>query len=332
MSMRIDMHAHYVPPAVLQTIERDASSYGVHLEEAAGGGSCACFNHGLTIRPFLPRLLDLDERWGIMAQQGVDRQILSVWADLFGYGMPAEAGVRWHRLLNETLGDTVRQHPQRLAMLASVPLQDAGHAARELEHGVKQCDAVGGVIGANVNDVSLGEAPLDDFWAAAVELDVPVFVHPTQPAQPPRTRKYGMLQVVQYTYDTTASVGSLIFGGVLDRFPALRLILSHGGGYFPYQVGRFDRVYRNLEAPATPAQPPSAYVRRFYYDTILYQTAPLAYLRDLVGVDRLILGTDYPFPVFEPEPFQLLERTGWSVDDLARVGGETARHLFKLGG
>jgi aminocarboxymuconate-semialdehyde decarboxylase len=330
MSMRIDMHAHYVPPAVLQTIERDAASYGVHLEEAAGGGTCACFNYGLTIRPFLPRLLDLDERWEVMARQGVDRQVLSVWADLFGYGMPAAAGTRWHRLLNETLGDTVRQHPHRLSMLASVPLQDAGRAARELEHGVKQCGAVGGVIAANVNDISLGEAPLDDFWAAAVELDVPVFVHPTQPAQPPRTRKYGMLQVVQYTYDTTASVGSLIFGGVLDRFPALRLILSHGGGYFPYQVGRFDRVYRNLETPATPAQPPSAYVRRFYYDTILYQPAPLSYLRDLVGVDRLMLGTDYPFPVFEPEPLQLLERTAWSADDLARVGGETARYLFKL--
>lgn len=328
--MRIDMHAHYVPPRALQTIERDASSYGVHLEEAVAGGTCACFNYGLIIRPFFPRLLDLDERWEIMAQQGIDRQILSVWADLFGYGMPAAEGARWHRLLNETLGETVRQHPQRLSMLASMPLQDAQRAARELEYGVKQCGAVGGVIAANVNDISLGETPLDDFWAAAVELDVPVFMHPTQPSQPPRTRKYGMLQVVQYTYDTTASVGSLIFGGVLDRFPSLRLILSHGGGYFPYQVGRFDRVYRNLEAPATPSQPPSAYMRRFYYDTILYQPAPLSYLRDLAGLDRLLLGTDYPFPVFEPAPLQLLEATGWSPNDLAQIGGETARQLFKL--
>jgi aminocarboxymuconate-semialdehyde decarboxylase len=125
-------------------------------------------------------------------------------------------------------------------------------------------------------------------------------------------------------------VGSLIFSGVLDRFPALTLILSHGGGYFPYQVGRFDRVYRNLEAPTVPAQPPSAYLRRFFYDTILYQPAALGYLRDLVGSDRLLLGTDYPFPVFEPDPVQLLENTGFSQEALDQVGGERTRQLFKL--
>jgi aminocarboxymuconate-semialdehyde decarboxylase len=328
--MRIDMHAHYIPPKALTAIEHDASSYGIHLEAAATGGTCACFNHGLRLRPFIPRLLDLDERWEVMAQQGVDRQLLSVWADLFGYAMPAEAGARWHRLLNETLGDVVQQHPQRLAALASVPLQAAPQAARELEYAVKQCGAVGAVIAANVDETNLGEAPLDEFWAAAVQLHVPVFIHPTQPLQPLRTRQYSMLQVVQYTYDTTATVGSLIFSGVLDRFPALRLILSHGGGYFPYQVGRFDRVYRNLDAPTVPAQPPSAYVRRFFYDTILYQPAALGYLRDLVGSDRLLLGTDYPFPVFEPDPVRLLENTGFSQEDLDQIGGERTRQLFKL--
>jgi aminocarboxymuconate-semialdehyde decarboxylase len=327
--MRIDMHAHYVPPQALAAIERDASSYGVHLEQAAGG-TCACFNYGLTIRPFLPRLLDLEQRWQVMARQGVDQQLLSVWTDLFGYGMPVAEGVRWHRLLNETLGEVVQQHPQRLRALASAPLQDAHQAARELEYGIKHCGAVGGVIAANVNDVSLGEAPLDEFWAAAVELQVPVFIHPAQPTLPPRTQKYSMLQVVQYTYDTTASVGSLIFSGVLDRFPTLTLILSHGGGYFPYQVGRFDRVYHNLDAPAVPAQPPSAYVRRFYYDTILYHPAALCYLRDLAGSDRLLLGTDYPFPVVEQEPVQLLEKAKFSPHDMTQVSGDTTRRLFKL--
>jgi aminocarboxymuconate-semialdehyde decarboxylase len=328
--MRIDMHAHYVPPKVLSTLERDASPYGVHLEQAAAGGTCACFNYGLTIRPFPQRLLDLDERWNIMTGQGVDRQILSVWADLFGYGMPAEEGAHWHRLLNDTMGEVVQQHPDRLSFLASAPLQDAQRAARELEHGVKQCGAVGAVIAANVDEVSLGEAPLDEYWAAAVELDVPVFVHPTQPQQPPRTRQYGMLQIVQFTYDTTASVGSLVFSGVLDRYPALNLLLSHGGGYFPYQVGRFDRIYRNMEAPTTPAQPPSGYVRRFYYDTILYQPEPLCYLRDLVGSDRLLLGTDYPFPVYERQPVQLLEQSNFSAEDMALISEGSIRRLFKL--
>src|SRR6266511_5272957 len=105
--MPIDMHAHYVPARIWTSVEQDASPYGVHLAEAAAGGRCVCFDYGLMIRPFFPRLLDLQQRWDEMAQQGVDRQILSVWADLFGYGLPPEPAARWHRLLNDSLCEVV---------------------------------------------------------------------------------------------------------------------------------------------------------------------------------------------------------------------------------
>lgn len=329
--MRVDMHAHYIPPKALTAIEQDATSYGIHLKAAVeSGGQCACFNYGLSLRPFHPRLFDLEERWEEMARMGVDRQLLSGWADLFGYGMPVAEGRRWHRLLNEQLGETVQENCDRLSGLVSVPLQDGPSAARELEHGVTQIGAVGVVIAANVDNVNLGEVPLDDFWAAAVELDVPVFIHPTQPSQPLRTRKHSMLQIVQFTYDTTATVGSLIFNGVLDRFPTLKLILSHGGGYFPYQVGRFDRIYKNMQTPSTPAQAPSAYLRQFYYDTILYDAAAIKFLRDLVGVDRLLMGTDYPFPVVEQDPVRFLQASGFSPADVDQIGGELSCQLFKL--
>jgi aminocarboxymuconate-semialdehyde decarboxylase len=328
--MYIDMHAHYVPPKVLSVLEHDPSPYGATLLEAAGGGRCVHFSYGLTIRPFFPELLDLEQRWQEMDRQGVDRQILSVWTDLSGYGMPLADGVRWHRLLNEIIGDEAKQHSPRLAALASVPLQDAQAAARELEYGVKQCGAVGGVIAANIEGSNLGEAPLDEFWSAAVELAVPIFIHPAQPAPLPRTRQYGLNQIVQYTYDTTATVGSLIFSGVLDRFPDLTLILSHGGGYFPYQAGRFDRVYRDLKEPTAPAQAPSAYLRRFFYDTILHHPVALRYLRDLVGGDRLLLGTDYPFPMDDRSALRLLEQAGCTADEMAQIGGGTAARLFKL--
>jgi aminocarboxymuconate-semialdehyde decarboxylase len=328
--MHIDMHAHYVPPKVLTVLEHNAAPYGIRLEQAAAGGRCVHFDHGPLIRPFQPLLLDLDVRWEAMAREGIDRQILSVWADLFGYTLPPEQGARWHRLLNESLCEVTQQHADRLSALASAPLQDAQGAARELEYGIKQCGAVGGVIAANVDDTNLGEAPLHEFWAAAVELNVPLFIHPTQPALPPRTRQHSMLQVVQFIYDTTATVGSLIFNGVLDRFPTLTLILSHGGGFFPYQIGRFDRVYRNLEAPAVPSQPPSAYRRHFFYDTILYHPPALQYLRDLVGSDRLLLGTDYPFPVEEQAPLTLLQQAGCTAGEIAQIGGGTAQQLFKL--
>ena len=328
--MTIDMHAHLVPPAVLEALEKEPSRYGVHLKEAAAGGRCVCFDHGLIIRPFFHRLLDLEERWAEMDRQGVDRQVLSVWADLFGYSMPAAKAAVWHRLLNDRLCEVAQKYPERLSMMASVPLQDARLAATELEYGVKQCGAVAGVVAASVDNTNLGDADLDDFWAAAVELDVPLFIHPTQPTPAPRTGKYGLNVTVQYIYDSTVTVGSLILSGVLDRFPGLRLILSHGGGFFPYQVGRFDRMYRNEAALATPSQPPSAYLGRFWYDTILHSAAALTYLRDLVGSDRLLLGTDYPFPVDDPTPMQTLADAGCLKEQVDHISGGNASGLFKL--
>ena len=102
--MTIDVHAHYVPPSILQAVEQNPSLYGSRLDGPAGVGGCLCYDYGLTLRPFYHALLDLDDRWEVMARQGVDRQVLSVWADLFGYGMPAEHGARWHRLMNDRLG------------------------------------------------------------------------------------------------------------------------------------------------------------------------------------------------------------------------------------
>ena len=330
--MTIDVHAHYVPASILKAVEQNPSLYGSRLDGPPGAGGCLCYDYGLTLRPFYHALLDLDDRWEVMARQGVDRQVLSVWADLFGYGMPAEDGARWHRLMNDRLGEEVQEHSERLSMLASVPLQDAHRAATELEYGVKELGALGGVVAPSIDGVNLGESPLEDFWAAAVELDVPIFIHPTQPVPAPRTHNFGLNVIVQYIYDSTVSVGTLIFGGVLDRFPDLKLILSHGGGFVPYQIGRFDRIYRNMAPGEASAQPPSAYLGRFWYDTIVHNAAALSFLRDLVGSEKILLGTDYPFPVDDPDPIGSVGQVGFSAQEITQVTSGNAQQLFKLPG
>ena len=141
---------------------------------------------------------------------------------------------------------------------------------------------------------------------------------------------FGLNVIVQYIYDSTVTVGSLIFSGVLDRFPNLKIILSHGGGFMPYQIGRFDRIYRNLESPETPAQPPSAYLNRFWYDTVVHLPAALRFLQGLVGTERILLGTDYPFPVDDPTPLQNIQEAGFSADEVADISGGNAQRLFKL--
>ena len=325
--MPIDVHAHYVPATLLERVEREASRHGVSLVETEPACHAVRFAYGVTLRPFFAKLTEEPaRRLASMDATGIDRQLLSTWCDLFGFGLDASQGAAWHRMLNETLAAFAQRHPRRFSLLASAYLPDAARAARELEHAVTQLGAVGAIASTNVEGVNLGELPLDEFWAAAVALGTPVFLHPMQPHPTPRTRGFGLNTIAQYTFDTTLAVGSLIGSGVLDRFPSLRLILAHGGGTFPYLAGRFDVMFERSKI-ATPA-PPSAYLERVSYDTLLHDAAALRYLTSRVGVDRLVLGTDDGFPPADLDPLASLRRAGFTTDEVQRIADTNPRRLF----
>lgn len=212
-------------------------------------------------------------------------------------------------------------------------MPDAASAARELEHAVRQLGAVGGIVACNIDGVNLGELPLDEYWAAASELGVPVFLHPTQPAPTPRTRKFALNQVVQYTFDTTLAVGSLVWSGVLDRFPKLDLLLSHGGGALPYLVGRFDCMHeRSHSDDIVSRQPPSAYLHRMYYDSILHEPQALRYLKERVGCERIVMGTDDSFPPADRDPLGSLRAAGFTAGEIQRIASTTPARLFGFEG
>jgi aminocarboxymuconate-semialdehyde decarboxylase len=330
----IDVHAHYVPLRLVERLQKEGSRLGISVVETEPGCQSVRFAHGLQVRPFFAKLVEEPAaRIAGMAATGIDRQILSVWMDILGYGLPPEPGAAWHRLLNESLAALCQRHPDRFSMLASGPLPDAGRAARELEYAVKELGAVGGVAATNVEGANLGECALDEYWAAASELGVPVFLHPAQPNPTPRTRRFSLNQIVQYTFDTTLAVGSLVSSGVLDRFPALTLILSHGGGAVPYLIGRFDCMHQRSDRAATgiaAASPPSAYLRRMYYDTILHDPQALRYLASRVEIDRLLIGSDDGFPPADHDPLGSLRRAGFSAEDIHRIGELNPRALFRL--
>ena len=196
--MPIDVHAHYVPRRIVDTLEAQGARYGVSVVGTEPPCHALRFAHGLTTRPFFAKLVEEPERRiAGMAGVGIDRQLLSAWADIFGYGLAREQGAAWHRLLNESLADVCGCHPERFSLLASGHLPDAAGAARELERAVRTLGAVGAVAATNVEGVNLGEAPLDEYWAAAVELGVPVFLHPAQPVPAPRARRFALNQIVQ---------------------------------------------------------------------------------------------------------------------------------------
>ncbi|HET9715969.1 MAG TPA: amidohydrolase family protein [Pseudolabrys sp.] len=331
--MPIDVHAHYVPPSILDDVEAQADRFG--LSVVRDGPSCACalhFKYGLKVRPFFPRLIEpVDERLAGMAKQEVDRQVLSSWADIFAYGLPRAQACEWHRFLNQHLAKLCDAQPARFSMLASVPLPHAQESAAELEYAVRELGAVGVVVAANVEGTNLGELDLDSFWQKAVDLDIGVFIHPVQAQPMPRSAKFGLSQVAQYTVDTTLCVGSLIGAGVLDRFAELRLLLSHGGGTFPYLTGRFDCMHGRMDRKAqghVARQPPSAYLTRFYYDTILHDPSILRWLSQRVGITQIVLGSDYSFPPADLDPVGTVRAAGFAPAEIQAILERNPRALF----
>jgi aminocarboxymuconate-semialdehyde decarboxylase len=327
----IDSHAHYVPPQLIDAAAARGKEIGVRLVRAAGAPPAVHFDYGFKVRPFFPRLIEpVAERRAWLDKQGIDRQIVGTWPDIFGYGLPADACAAWHRMLNDSLAEWCANNSDRFAWIASVPLVDAQAGAQELERAAA-IGACGVIIPANIEGTNLGEVPLDSFWSKAEQLDMPVMIHPVLVGPAPRATKFGLAQIAQYTFDTTLGVGSLLMSGVLDRFAKLKLVLSHGGGAYPYLAGRFDIMHRRMDRAAqgdVAAKLPSAYAMQMVYDSIVHAPKQLCFLIDLVGLDNVVLGTDYSFPPADMEPLALLRAAGLSAGDIHTIADANPRRVF----
>jgi aminocarboxymuconate-semialdehyde decarboxylase len=338
--MPIDVHAHYVPPQLLAAIEAGGKEIGVSLTRTTGAAPALQFDYGFKVRPFFPRLIEpVRDRRTWLDQEGIDRQIVGTWPDIFGYGLPGDACTAWHRMLNDTLAAWCADNSDRFAWLASVPLSTslppAGKgggeaAAAELERAAA-LGACGVIVSSNVENTNLGELPLDSFWHKAQALALPVLIHPVLVGAAPRAARFGLAQVAQYTFDTTLGVGSLIMTGVLDRFPVLRLVLSHGGGAYPYLSGRFDIMHRRMDRAAqgdVAEKPPSAYATQMAYDSIVHAPKALRFLIEVAGIDNVLLGTDYSFPPADMEPLAMLRSAALSAAEIEAIADANPRRIF----
>jgi aminocarboxymuconate-semialdehyde decarboxylase len=329
--MPIDIHAHYVPPQLIDAVAARGKDIGVRLVRSDGAPPALHFDYGFKVRPFFPRLIEpVGERRAWLDAQGIDLQIVGTWPDIFGYGLPAETCVAWHRMLNDTLAAWCADNADRFAWIGSVPLIEAQAAAEELERAVG-LGACGVIISSNVENTNLGELALDLFWREAEARAMPVLIHPVLVGPAPRAAKFGLAQVAQYTFDTTLGVGSLLMSGVLDRFPRLKLVLSHGGGAYPYLAGRFDIMHRRMDRAAqgdVAAKAPSAYAAQMAYDSIVHAPKALRFLIDVVGLDNVVLGTDYSFPPADMEPLALLRSAGLSAAESDAIADANPRRVF----
>ena len=303
LSGAVDIHHHYVPEQIVDEARRHSQTLGVEVFEDKDGSLRFCFNGGPRY-PLVQGLTDVGPRLEMMEKGKIALAALDPSTQLLGYDLRGEHAESWCRVYNECVNEFLKTQPDRFTAMAAVPIQEPARAARVLEYAVTQFGFRGAYIATNVNHRYYDSEDFDPFWAKAQELDVLVFMHPDNPAGTELMGSFGLRLVCGNPADTTLSLGLMIYSGVFDRFPNLKLCTCHGGGFFPYHVSRFDREYitgkqatRRGDRPNAPkcASLPSAYLRNLYFDTLVYDVESLDFLRRKVGPDHLLLGTDFPY-------------------------------------
>jgi len=315
--MSYDVHAHCIPSDIMAALETDGYRLGVTVAERHGlrrlliGGTPSG-------PPVNPALADLPARLRAMDSAGVRIQLISSWIDLAAYTLPRSQGVRFARMFNESLAQLIGVHQDRFRGLCTVPLQAPGEAAAELRHAVDVLGMVGAEVGTTVAGRELDDPALDPFWAAANDLRCLLLIHPFDALAGRGVERHFLSNLVANPAETTIAIAHLIFGGVLERYPDLTICVVHGGGFLPYQVGRLERGY--VAKPGLTArhlgESPRTALRRLYYDTVLHDPASLAALITFAGPQRVVLGSDYPFEMGDPDPIATVAAVpGLSEDD-----------------
>lgn len=303
----IDLHTHILPPAWPDLRERYGYGGFVQMERHASG----CVRMHIDGKPFRDVEVNCYDplcRIEDCRKHGVNVQVLSTVPVMFNYWAKPEHNYDLSRLLNDHLAGVVRQFPRHFAGLGTLPLQAPDLAIRELERCLKELGLRGVEIGSHVNDWNLDHPALFPVFEAAQELGAAVFVHPWDMLAKERMSNYWLPWLVGMPAETALAICSLIFGGVLEKLPRLRLCFAHGGGAFPGTIGRIEHGFQvrpDLCAVANDKNPRS-YLGRFYLDSLVHDADALRYLIRLVGAERIALGSDYPFPLGETEPGKLI--------------------------
>jgi aminocarboxymuconate-semialdehyde decarboxylase len=324
----VDIHAHWYPEEWLALFAKDGAKEGASLERKEGGGFMLRAKN--ITNGFDERFVVVDERVKAMDQRRIDVHALSLTTPMV-YWASSAFGLALSQAFNDAASAAHRKHPQRLVGLAMVPMQAPDLAVRELERASKLPGIKGMYLATNVNGEELDERKFWDVYAKCEELGWAIFLHPVDTIGQDRTKKFYLKNLCGNPYDTGIAVAHLIFGGVMDRFPKLEVNLPHAGGTFPWLIGRWDHGAKVRPELKHMKEAPSAYLRRFTYDTIAHDDRINAALVRLVGADRVTLGSDYCFDMGLDDPLATVNRiAGLSAEDKERICGGNARKLLRL--
>ena len=276
-----------------------------------------------------PKLNGVDERLKDMDALGVDVQAISPSPGQYYYFAPPDVGRKVARTINDGMAAAVARHPDRLVGMGTVPLQNTQMAIEEMRRCVKELDLRGIEINSHVNGRELAEDEFRPFFAAAEELGVLLFLHPLGFTHGHRLSEHYLNNIIGNPIESTIALSHLIFGGVLDAHPGLKLCVAHGGGYLPAYWGRMDHAFRAREdCRQHITREPSSYLRQVWLDTLVFDKDELDSLVHTHGPDRLCLGTDYPFDMAEPDPVGFHDRLDESTK--AKILGLNAAALLGI--
>jgi aminocarboxymuconate-semialdehyde decarboxylase len=327
----IDVHHHYVPQGLLDEVKRHGRALGVELSQASDGQVSLSFAGGEKYQ-LLQELPEIERRLDVMDKGKIGIAVLEAHTASLGYRLDGAKGESWCRLYNEGMQELVKKHPDRFVALAAVPLQDPRRAAAVLEHAVCDLKFCGAYIGSNVNGQYYNSQDFDPFWGKAQELDVLTVMHPEDVAGSERMGPYGLRLICGNPADSALSLGFLAYSGVFDRFPDLKLCVLHGGGFFPYHLGRFDRgfVVRYGARAVQSSSAPSAYLKNLYFDNLVYRVETLEYLKLIAGAERIMVGTDYPYTLGDWMAAEKVDALNCSAAEKEAMLAGNARRLLKL--
>lgn len=325
----IDIHSHVIPPEIVEAIEADPTRFMARIED--DGGSRRMVHDQGYAYPLFDEFTDPETKLQAMDRKGIDTSVLSPPPPLFYYWADSDTAAQTARLVNDGIAGLVAEDPERFRGMATVPMQDMRAAVEELErvvtvHGFRAVE-----IGTSIEGRQLADEEFRPFLERASELGVLILAHPYYVGAKQGLEDYYLTNLLGNPYDSTIMIANLMFSGLLDELPDLKICVAHGGGFAPYQIGRLQHGHQvRPETRARTKTPPGELLARLLFDTITFNPLALRYLLDLVGADHILLGTDAPFDMGDEEPLDTVEAIpGLTDQERAAILSGTAQDLLK---
>ncbi len=325
--MIVDCHAHLVPPDLLAQIRKDAAKFPNVRQIEQDGALALAFAGGKPTRPVSKPLSDIPARLAWLAKNCIDKQVVGGWVDIFGYELPGAEGEAWARLTNEALLAAAKAEPQ-FVPLATVPLGDGARAGAVLKDAIKAGFA-GCMIGTLPRGVgsTLDAKDLDAFWQAADETGAVVHIHPSYDAGDVRVNDFGLANGLGRITDAAVAVARLMSAGHIAKYTNAKFFAPMGTAALPFVLGRLKRNHAITPGIGDPV----AALASIYTDTILHDVRVLKFVVEMMGTERLMMGSDMPFPIGDLEPLKIVDAIGLPAAQVASINGGLAQKLFNIG-